>query len=573
MIINGGILSAQEKYAVLICGEAPPDWTELVDLNSGWGAPGDSIQEEFWNDTYLMWEMLVTKFNYDADNVYVLYYDRDDFNPVGQADRYNSGLLPPHLKPITDMAATRTSVISLFEGFANGENKLTQDDFLFVWTFGHGGICGEEPPDRYPCVELIGDGFIWDFEFADLMDDIDTEKKVFWMQQCGGGAFADDLENVSSVFHSASLAGEPAAASDNYPDVENEVINNKVYQHAEFNFHVYSSTNGQTPFFTTIYDGQPLSDADLNSDNIISIYESWIWERDKESRDETPVYSDLGSIGQQTSLLYPTLLSTDISAASNITHRGLIGISKDIHVPQGSQLTIHDNAVLHLVNEANLIVDQGATLIIGDNVTITGTNSNNELIVEGNITIGENVVINSQNNVSWNIYLKNESQNLTLLNTEFTDCSVDSWCNTFTLTNGTITDCKCFSSHRGSVSITNTDIFKTEIYLENEDDNDNYISLTDNDFSEGVDKTAIHIWNYRKYEIEDNTIEGFYDGIKIMQCGYGTVDKYRVMENTITNCAHSGIIADGSRGVISNNHISDNMYGVWLGDHCISAFL
>jgi parallel beta-helix repeat protein len=382
------------------------------------------------------------------------------------------------------------------------------------------------------------------------------------------------------------FAGDPSPGT-RYDSPELEIYNGDtvMYRHSEFNLHFFNSLNYLTPdslsYYPTSGGNIQLSDADVNNDGITSISESYDWIRSHDSKMrydpglhwDDPQLSDSSNIASQTSLEYPTLLSTDIPAASNIAHRGLIGISKDIHVPQGSQLTIHDNAVLHLVNEANLIVDQGATLIIGDNVTITGTNSNNELIVEGNITIGENVVFNSQSNVSWDIYLKNESQNLTLLNTEFTDCSVDSWCNTFILTNGTITDCKSFSSHRGTVTITNTDILKTEIYLENEDDNDNFISLINNDFSEGVDKTAIHLWNYRKYEIEDNTIEGFYDGIKIMQCGYGTVDKYRVTENTITNCAHSGIIAYGSRGVISNNHISDNMYGVWLGDHCISAFL
>ncbi|MDD3961030.1 MAG: T9SS type A sorting domain-containing protein [Bacteroidales bacterium] len=561
---------SQEKYAVLICGSEPDETECVMDSLSLWGALGDTIRNEFWNDTYLMYESLINNFGYADENVYVIYYNGIDFNPNGQADRYNSAFNFPLYAPITDLSATREHVEEVLMGFSNGSNgypQLTKDDFLFIWTFGHGSFCGDKNP-IYPCLLLKGNDYIQDVEFASLLDNIDVTKRAFWMQQCLSGSFANNLENYTTVFHSACQPLEAGTPADNLPDLENEVIDNEMYQHGEFNFHVFSSTNGETPYYSNIYNNQPLANADLNLDNIISFYESWIWERDKESKPETPLFSDLGNIASQTSLEYPTLLTTDIPAASNITHRGLIGISKDIHVPQGSQLTIHDNAVLHLVNEANLIVDQGATLIIGDNVTITGTNSNNELIVEGNITIGENVVINSQNNVSWNIYLKNESQNLTLLNTEFTDCSVDSWCNNFTLTNGTITGCKSFSSHRGIVTITNTDILKTEIYLENEDDNDNFISLINNDFSEGVDKTAIHIWNYRKYEIEDNTIDGFYDGIKIMQSGYGTVDKYRVTENTITNCAHSGIIAYGSRGVISNNHISDNMYGVWLGDHC-----
>jgi hypothetical protein len=92
------------------------------------------------------------------------------------------------------------------------------------------------------------------------------------------------------------------------------------------------------------------------------MYESWIWESTHENSPETPLLSDIGNIGAYTSLEYPTLLHTDIT--TNETHRGLIGVSKDVHITSGNQLTINANADVFLLNEAKLIIDEGATLVI-----------------------------------------------------------------------------------------------------------------------------------------------------------------------------------------------------------------
>lgn len=40
-----------------------------------------------------------------------------------------------------------------------------------------------------------------------------------------------------------------------------------------------------------------------------------------------------------------------------------------------------------------------------------------------------------------------------------------------------------------------------------------------------------------------------------------------IMDNTINNCTRSGITVFGSQGDIYRNHISSNLYGVWLADH------
>jgi hypothetical protein len=141
--ISGSMLS-QEKYAILISGDRPdmelysPPW-ELFNIQ--WGS---------WNDTYLMWEMLVYEKGYDNDNVFVLWADGIDWwkdqNYPG-ATRYNPHFMHPDdfqnpNDQITDDAATLQNVEDYFNNLATGENgfpQITEDDFLFIWTYGRNG--------------------------------------------------------------------------------------------------------------------------------------------------------------------------------------------------------------------------------------------------------------------------------------------------------------------------------------------------------------------------------------------------------------------------------------------------
>jgi len=72
------MLNAAEKYAVLITGDyAAKNIPEeaLWQTNS---TDKSLPMQEFWNDTYLMWEMLIER-GYDEDNIIVLFADGQDF--------------------------------------------------------------------------------------------------------------------------------------------------------------------------------------------------------------------------------------------------------------------------------------------------------------------------------------------------------------------------------------------------------------------------------------------------------------------------------------------------------------
>ena len=174
-----GVLNAQEKYAVLITGPysvvgIPPE----EQWNNGEGKGPDELYYEFWNDTFLMWEMLVTKKGYSDENVFVLFAEGIDFTVANPwiDGRYNAQISYPDYYPITDYSAYIANVQAVFNGLRTGLNGfplVTENDFLFVWTFDHGQSSGGNSYLR------LMDGLMSDDAFAALVNPIPAHKKVF----------------------------------------------------------------------------------------------------------------------------------------------------------------------------------------------------------------------------------------------------------------------------------------------------------------------------------------------------------------------------------------------------------
>ncbi|MBC8527792.1 MAG: hypothetical protein ISS28_03500 [Candidatus Cloacimonetes bacterium] len=136
-----------EKYAVLITGDYAD--SARANYNGSWAIANNLDRDrrpmqEFWNDTFLMWEMLVFEKGYSDENVFVLFaggmdypIDPDANCPAWWDERYFPQQLYPELFPypgdqITDYPADIANVNNVFTNLANTANE---DDFLFVWTF------------------------------------------------------------------------------------------------------------------------------------------------------------------------------------------------------------------------------------------------------------------------------------------------------------------------------------------------------------------------------------------------------------------------------------------------------
>ena len=179
-----GIRPAMSKdyVALLICG-APADSLDApyqILWNNGEGK--EKGYDEFWNDTFLLWELLYNH-GYTDENIHVLYADGKTFPTIS---RYQAD---PDTFPggIVDTSAYYSDVVDIFTDLAQGDTvrgieAMTDDDFFFCWTFGDGGP-HNLPADPIVSLCMMDSGVvIWDTTFADYVDSIRYDRRVFWMQ-------------------------------------------------------------------------------------------------------------------------------------------------------------------------------------------------------------------------------------------------------------------------------------------------------------------------------------------------------------------------------------------------------
>ncbi len=544
---------AQENYAVLITGDyAGKNIPANEQYNNGQGKSAYGF-DEFWNDTFLMWDMLTRPVEeggkgYSEENVFVLFADGVDYYKV---DLNYDG----HYKPsdsistpsVTDYAATIGNVQLVFNQLAQ---TITPNDFLFVWTFDHGGTSG----GGNSTLHLI-DGTMTDAAFANLVNPINAHKKVFWMQQCFAGGFADNLTANNTFFHSASQPNQTAYRADDETKthqsvIENEVRSGRIYHHGEFNFHTYSVTNGASPANFTNYFGEPYTDADTqsayqgNNDGVISMKESSEWEKLHESEPGTPLVDDPGNIGAYTSLEYPTLIWKNV--VTNKTARGIIGVTKDVHVTAGHTLTFKSLSKVTFLNNAKLIVDEGATLVIEPGAKFY--NGDMEIYMSSTpFEISQ-------------VYFESTKINCTTESLRINDCEFKS-CGEIISHNkgGEVKNNKFLASHLS---------FKAPLLFSQNSASAPNIAVFENKFTESnncVHKAIITLENYVGFIVKDNYIDGSKgNGINIVNSGKKEIRTIIITNNQIHDCDLAAIQCYNSASRIYNNTIFNNQYGIKL---------
>jgi len=240
-------------------------------------------------------------------------------------------------------------------------------------------------------------------------------------------------------------------------------------------------------------------------------------------------------------------------------------ITNEITVKNGARLTIPENGQLIFESEGQLYFDESATLEISDNATLTSLNSK-PLTVDGIVIIGHNVTFTSPNSL-WDVYVSNEILSTSIVNATFEKCSLHSNSSNLIISGSIFNECEYVFSHKGDVTVSDQSIFyKTSLSLENIEDNDKSVTITGCLFTTDDSRPAVDLLNYNSYNISDNLIEYYYDGIQLMQSGHGRVGRQIIQNNEIKNCINHGIVAYNSQGEIYKNHIMNNNIGIWLGN-------
>jgi hypothetical protein len=324
MLVCIGASHAQKKYAVLIAGDYGHNLNAIPSgdrWNNG-DLMGGTYFDEFWNDTYLIWEML-TKPDEEGgkmfiyENVHVLFADNYDYTFPGQDDRYKA--IQWDQEKVTDDFATESSISSTFTQLSN---VINDNDFLFVWIMGHGGT------------DATGSYFysydaqkIYDTQLETWLINIHSQKTTVYLSFPSSGGFIQELGNEKTFIITSSQVDKPASRANNTPFTENETIGINTYHHGEFNFHTFSVTNGESPDYNDQYGSTPFINGDTDGDNVISISETFSWEQNNNNVIEGSELSNPPSYFN-TSIEYPNVMSGTFSGGPPI--RGNVGVTNPV---------------------------------------------------------------------------------------------------------------------------------------------------------------------------------------------------------------------------------------------------
>jgi subtilisin-like proprotein convertase family protein len=138
------------------------------------------------------------------------------------------------------------------------------------------------------------DGCMPDTEFASYFNQIAYKHRAVDMQQCHSGGFIDNLENTTTVISTAANCTESAYEADERDDCGGGVQ----VKYGEWNYWWMSAMEGHKP-----WPGFEPVDVDTNFDGKVSFLEAHNYALANDDRNEHPMWSDPGGIGDELSLV------------------------------------------------------------------------------------------------------------------------------------------------------------------------------------------------------------------------------------------------------------------------------
>lgn len=584
--LNSAVM-AQQKYALLIAGDYHPD-SEIpleIPLNHQWNNGNDLDPEkgwdEFWNDTYLMWELLYDDpiTGYSNDNIEVLFAQGVDYSITfpyqdGRYKSWDNFQIPS----ITDGAATKANVEAALDELAG----INEEDYLFIWIMSNGG--NTDPADNvWSYVYLWGydpvnpnAGRLYDYELKAKLDLIPAHKKVVIVQAPNSGKFATTLADDNTIVITSSQTDEQSSRANDTPFEENEWWDGVQYHHGEFGYHLYSPLNGEDPGYGGSYGTTSFSTANTYNDDVISIDEGTGWLNNNHNTTETPVVSDPDNMSEITAVQYSTLIFNNINSNTNFI--GTLGITGLPPAPgQSTTAIVHWDGDL-VFSKANLFflddtrlykdIDNYDLLRVDDNVTLCGTNGASGLVSYSVIEFGINVKFTGLNGERWG-GLAVQNPELYFSGTSFIDC----YAILNTIPNLVFKG--CYFERAGLIGhylYGYTQISDDTYFINSYADlhgygRENSIVIKDSHFdgpSFNNNSKGIYLNTFIDYSIESNIIQDYGHGLYLSRCS-GPQNNRDIIGNSIHDNSTSGIFLYKSYANIFDN---PGIYGNGVGIQC-----
>lgn len=538
---------------------------------------------------------MIQVYGFTKENIFVHYYE--GFSNFG-----NDLDDPEEPSYDIDYPAHEMNIQQTFLELAGVEDDLpeipilTPDDQLFVFVTGHGYT-----DEGNSTIWFDADEEIFDYELAGYMADIDCAQMIFLMSQCYSGGFMDDLINPSANFKCQNRSFH-SAANDQESSWAEEWLTGGGYD--EFLYYWNAAARGFYPItdepWTIPSDwvtGQaPLQNyipnhpgdytPDQNDDGFIQMEEAFDYANymDTWSNGEDGFYqpfngneiehpqnvNDIGFIHNGTDNAdilsiagYAGMLNEDVITEPLRSY--VMGGS--IQLTASHSLTLSSYSVLNFVaNPADLIIQPDAELIIEDDVALEG-NTDNSVLIEGNIFVGEDVSFERTGSSGYfnGLNLINHVLYTDLNLVTFNHAGLNNYGNELNITNSTFNYCPVIHSFRGNILVGDHSNFtETSLSLKNLDYDNSTATVSECSFSGSGNLVAIDIWDYDNFFVEYNSIDGYYYGVQIAHSGEGIAGHQSVFDNEISGCTYYGALIYNSTVSIAQNHIYDNYIGVSL---------
>jgi len=241
-------------------------------------------------------------------------------------------------------------------------------------------------------------------------------------------------------------------------------------------------------------------------------------------------------------------------------------------VTGGATLTVTDEAVIDMYN-SEIHIEAGSMLALGHG-TIKAKQGNCKIVVDGNISTTQLTTFMAEEGANLELILNNQEMSC-LLRGRFQNCQLSGYAANLTLKGCQFIDCPSPHSYRGNVTVNDICTFEnTGLWLGNDNTLANaevrieYNHFTCNNPQPNELTSCIFIDSYGKYAINNNSIDGYtVDGLQISSSGNTVNSVNKISTNVISNCGGAGIYAYNSKGIIENNTVSGNKYGICLMDN------
>jgi len=538
---------------------------------------------DFWYSISLMYNTLIQAYGFTDENIFVHFAD-------GDSDMGSDLNNPDNNEDHIDYDSDRERIMETFANLAGDSYSdpdvpvLGPSDVLFVYNTGHG--IEDNGHSVIRCRDLNTGAYesLVDSDLADQVENINCAQMIFLFQQCYSGNFRWELTDYSGSVACENRIVHTATSIDLMSTSEYYLTGN---HYGEFTYYWCAAIRGFYPvtaspweqsiyetgsfpfdvLYPPPYNSQHPGDIDPdnnpergNNDDIIQMEEAFY-------------YADYLDVWSPTGWYKPDLPDGKeipkeeytMGCVNMTTLAGLAGYAHDQYLTSGRNyvvsgeiftdndfLEIDDDVTIYMQNTGTRIqVDVGGDLYINDNISFY----NMEINVDGEMDVGSGVTFN---NMSLN--LNNNSKSTVFDDVTFETVDFTSYNESTSIENSFILDCYVFSFFNGDVSIKTSNIDNTWICCQDQPVNSNKVTLLDCNLSNNVWSAiaGIDIWNFDYFLISGNEFEGFYNAMQIYNSGSGSRGDQDILENTVYDNSHSGIVLYNTTAQVVDNKIYNN---------------